>query len=198
MKQYSEACDENKAVILNVIRDEFSDCRQILEIGSGSGQHAAYFSAQLPYLSWHTSDRQCNHASINAWRMESGQENLISPLSLNVTHDQWPDTSYDGIFSANTVHIMAWSAVEDMFSGIGKVLAGGGIFCLYGPFNYQGRFTSASNERFEHWLKDRDPLSGLRNFEDLDELARLNGLTLKADHEMPVNNRLLVWRKAPA
>jgi len=198
MKQYSEACDENKAVILNVIRDEFSGCRHILEIGSGSGQHAVYFSAQLPHLSWHTSDRQCNHASINVWRMESGLENLILPLSLDVTHDQWPDASYDGIFSANTAHIMSWSAVEDMFSGIGKVLAVGGIFCLYGPFNYQGRFTSASNERFEHWLKDRDPLSGLRNFEDLDELARLNGLALKADHEMPVNNRLLVWTKAPA
>jgi hypothetical protein len=82
-----------------------------------------------------------------------------------------------------------------MFSGIGKVLASGGIFCLYGPFNYQGRFTSASNERFEYWLKDRDPLSGLRNFEDLDELADNNGLSLKADHEMPVNNRLLVWTK---
>jgi cyclopropane fatty-acyl-phospholipid synthase-like methyltransferase len=196
MKQYSEACDENKAAILNVIRDEFSGCQRILEIGSGTGQHAVYFSAQLPHLRWHTSDRQCNHASINAWRMESGLENLVVPLSLDVTHDQWPDTRYDGIFSANTTHIMAWPAVEDMFSGIGKVLAGGGVFCLYGPFNYQGRFTSASNERFEHWLKDRDPLSGLRNFEDLDELARLNGLTLKADHEMPVNNRLLIWKKA--
>jgi cyclopropane fatty-acyl-phospholipid synthase-like methyltransferase len=195
MKQYSEACDENKAAILNVIRDEFSGCQQILEIGSGTGQHAVYFSAQLPHLSWHTSDRQCNHVSINAWRMESGLENLLCPVSLDVTHDQWPDTSYDGIFSANTAHIMAWSAVKDMFSGIGKVLASGGIFCLYGPFNYQGRFTSASNERFEYWLKDRDPLSGLRNFEDLDELADNNGLSLKADHEMPVNNRLLVWTK---
>ena len=195
MKQYSEACDENKAVILHVIRDEFSGCQHILEIGSGTGQHAVYFSAQLPHLNWHTSDRPCNHASISAWRMESGLENLARPLSLDVTHDQWPDTRYDGIFSANTAHIMAWSAVKDMFSGIGKVLADGGVFCLYGPFNYQGRFTSPSNERFEHWLKDRDPLSGLRNFEDLDELARRNGLTLKADHEMPVNNRLLVWTK---
>ena len=195
MKQYSEACDENTAAILNVIRDEFSGCQRILEIGSGTGQHAVYFSAQLPHLSWHTSDQQCNHASINAWRTESGLENLLRPLSLDVTQDQWPDTSYDGIFSANTTHIMAWSAVKDMFSGIDKVLAGGGIFCLYGPFNYQGSFTSASNERFEHWLKDRDPSSGLRNFEDLDELARLNGLILKADHEMPVNNRLLVWVK---
>ncbi len=196
MKQYSEACDENKVPILNVIRTEFSDCRRILEIGSGTGQHAVYFSGHLPYLSWQTSDRHSNHSSINAWRMESGLENILSPLSLDVTCAPWPETGYDGAFSANTAHIMSWPAVEEMFNGIGNVLAGSGIFCLYGPFNYQGRFTSTSNARFEHWLKDRDPLSGLRNFEDLDELANINGLALKADHEMPVNNRLLVWTKA--
>ena len=196
MKQYSEACDENKAAILDVIRDEFSACRRILEIGSGTGQHAVYFSREMPHLSWQTSDRECNHASINAWRRESCLKNVRPPLSLDVTHDPWPEAGYDGIFSANTTHIMAWPDVEKMFSGIGRVLANGGVFCLYGPFNYQGRFTSANNERFEHWLKDRDPLSGLRHFEDLDELARMNGLTLKADHEMPVNNRLLVWTKA--
>lgn len=196
MKQYSEACDENKAAILDVICDEFSACRRILEIGSGTGQHAVYFSREMPHLSWQTSDRECNHASINAWRIESCLDNVRQPLSLDVTHDPWPETGYDGVFSANTTHIMAWPDVEEMFSGIGKVLASDGVFCLYGPFNYQGRFTSASNERFEHWLKNRDPLSGLRNFEDLDELARRNGLSLKADHEMPVNNRLLVWRKA--
>lgn len=196
MKQYSEACDENRTPILEVIRDEFSGCRKVLEIGSGSGQHAVYFSLHLPHLEWQTSDRVCNHASINAWRTESAPVNVLTPLALDVTHDPWPITIYDGVFSANTAHIMAWPAVEDMFSGIGKVLAEGGSFCLYGPFNYQGHFTSAGNERFEHWLKDRDPLSGLRNFEDLDALANSNGLRLKADHEMPVNNRLLVWVKA--
>ena len=195
MKQHSEACDENKIPILNVIRAEFSGYHRILEIGSGTGQHAVYFSGQLPHLDWQTSDRHSNHASINAWRMESGLDNVLPPLLLDVTRDQWPETGYDGVFSANTAHIMSWPAVEKMFSGIGKVLASCGIFCLYGPFNYQGRFTSTSNERFEHWLKDRDPLSGLRNFEDLDELANINGLALKADHEMPVNNRLLVWTK---
>jgi len=195
MKQHSEACDENKVPILNVIRAEFSDCRRILEIGSGTGQHAVYFSGQLPHLSWQTSDRPCNHPGINAWRMDSGLDNILSPLSLDVCCGQWPEAGYDGVFSANTTHIMSWPAVEDMFKGIGKVLTSCGIFCLYGPFNYQGKFTSTSNEHFEHWLKDRDPSSGLRNFEDLDELANINGLTLKVDHEMPVNNRLLVWTK---
>ena len=197
MKQYSEACNENRTPILGVIRDEFSGCRRILEIGSGSGQHAVYFAPHFPRLEWQTSDRVCNHASINAWRTESAPGNVLPPIALDVTHDPWPTTVYDGVFSANTAHIMAWPAVVDMFSGIGKVLAAGGSFCLYGPFNYQGHFTSAGNERFEQWLKERDPLSGLRNFEDLDALAGSNGMRLKADHEMPVNNRLLVWVKAP-
>ncbi len=196
MKQYSEACEQNRTPILGIIRDEFADSRRVLEIGSGTGQHAVYFSSQLPHLTWQTSDMACNHASISAWRAEAALDNVLPPLSLDVTRGPWPETVYDGIFSANTAHIMAWSAVEDMFRGIGRLLAGGGSFCLYGPFNYQGHFTSASNERFEHWLKDRDPLSGLRNFEDLDALAGVNGMHLKADHEMPVNNRLLVWVKA--
>ena len=195
MKQYSDACEENKRPILSVIRDEFSACREVLEIGSGTGQHAVYFASKLPQLRWQTSDRACNHASISAWRTESALDNVLPPLPLDVTHDPWPENRYDGVFSANTTHIMSWPAVEDMFSGIGKLLTERGIFCLYGPFNYQGHFSSDSNERFEHWLKDRDPLSGLRNFEDVDALAGMNGLNLKADHEMPVNNRLLVWMK---
>ena len=195
MKQYSESCDENKAVILDILRDEFPDCRHILEIGSGTGQHAVYFAGAMPHLVWQTSDRKCNHASIDAWRTESGLDNILPPLSLDVTLDHWPDTAYDGVFSANTTHIMAWPDVKHMFGGIGRVLSDGGVFCLYGPFNYAGKFTSASNERFDHWLRERDPASGLRNFEDLDELARANGMRLKRDHEMPVNNRLLVWTR---
>ncbi|MGB5439548.1 MAG: DUF938 domain-containing protein [Gammaproteobacteria bacterium] len=196
MKQYSEACEQNKTPILGVIRDEFSHSKKILEIGSGSGQHAVYFSRELPHLVWQTSDMTCNHASISAWRDEAALDNVLPPLALDVIQGPWPETVYDGVFSANTAHIMAWTAVEDMFRGIGKLLADGGSFCLYGPFNYQGRFTSASNESFEQWLKERDPRSGLRNFEDLDALAAINGLRLKADHEMPVNNRLLVWVKS--
>ena len=198
MKQYSESCDENKAPILEVLRAEFSACCRILEIGSGTGQHAVYFSGNLPHLVWQTSDRACNHASINAWRTESGLQNVQAPLSLDVLQDPWPATGFDGIFSANTAHIMGWAAVEEMFGGIGRVLDDGGIFCLYGPFNYHGCFTSTSNERFEHWLKDRDPASGLRNFEDVDKLALSHGLALKTDYEMPVNNRLLVWTKMQA
>lgn len=193
MKQYSEACDENRDPILAVIRQEFSACRTVLEIGSGTGQHAVYFARQLPQLTWQPSDVIGNHSSINAWRDEAGLANVAKPLQLDVRRDDWPDARYDCIFSANTCHIMSWPEVEAMFRGIGRVLRPGGVLCLYGPFNYNNACTSESNARFDEFLKARDPASGIRNFEDLDRLASDNGMQLKQDHEMPVNNRLLAW-----
>lgn len=195
VKQYSEACDENRDPILSVISNEFRSCHRILEIGSGTGQHAVYFARQLSQLDWYTSDISDNHLSINAWITEAGLANVHAPVELDVTGNNWPDNHYDGLFSANTTHIISWPAVEAMFSGIGKVLEPNGVFCLYGPFNYDGQFTSASNAHFDQWLKQRDPESSIRDFEALDTLATANGLAFKSDHEMPVNNRLLVWTK---
>jgi cyclopropane fatty-acyl-phospholipid synthase-like methyltransferase len=195
MKQFSEACEENKDPILAVLGKVLADCRQVLEIGSGTGQHAVYFATRLPHLSWQTSDLDCNHASINAWRQDAVAGNVRKPLSLDVSCGPWPGQQYDGVFSANTTHIMSWPEVRKMFAGVGQVLVPGGVFCLYGPFNYRQRYTSESNARFDRWLRNRDPLSGLRNFEDLDELANSHGMALQQDWEMPVNNRLLVWRK---
>jgi cyclopropane fatty-acyl-phospholipid synthase-like methyltransferase len=195
MKQFSEACEQNRDPILAILRKVFADTRRVLEIGSGTGQHALYFSRHLPHLSWQTSDMLENHASIHAWIAESDAGNVFPPLELDVSAGQWPQQSYDGLFSANTTHIMGWPAVTHMFEGIGRVLEPGAVFCLYGPFNYEDRFTCESNERFDAWLKGRDPASGIRNFEDMVELAERNDLHLRADHEMPVNNRLLVWVK---
>jgi cyclopropane fatty-acyl-phospholipid synthase-like methyltransferase len=195
MKQYSEACEQNKEPILAILRKAFADTQRVLEIGSGSGQHAVYFARHLPHLSWQTSDTIDSHASIRAWIADTNPGNALPPLELDVTAGQWPQQTYDGLFSANTAHIMSWPAVAHMFDGIGRLLEPGAVFCLYGPFNYNNRFTSASNARFDDWLKGRDPASGIRNFEDLVELAERNGLQLAADHEMPVNNRLLVWVK---
>ena len=172
MKRFSEACVQNRAPILAVLRAEFAATRAVLEIGSGTGQHAVYLAAELPHLHWFTSDLPENHPSIQAWIGESGLHNITPPCALDVTAGPWPQRSFDGIFSANTTHIMH-----------------------YGPFNYHGRYTSASNARFDAWLQERDPGSGIRDFADLDALARGHGLRLRADHEMPVNNRLLVWRK---
>jgi SAM-dependent methyltransferase len=196
MKQYSEACEENKDPILAVLQHELAGCRTVLEIGSGTGQHAVYFSRHLPHLIWQPSDLEPNHASIDAWRREAALPNLLPPLFLDVSCEDWPTGRVDSVFSANTTHIMAWAAVVAMFGGIGQVLETGGIFCLYGPFNYNRHYTSDSNARFDQWLKQRDPLSGLRNFEDLDELANANGLSLTQDYAMPVNNRLLVWQSS--
>ena len=199
MKQYSEACDQNREPILAVLREAFATARNILEIGSGTGQHAVYFSSELPHVRWQTSDLEENHASINAWLQEAALENTLPPFTLDVTVTSWPESTprntYDGLFSANTTHIMSWPAVQDMFTGIGKLLETNVRFCLYGPFNYHGNYTSDSNRRFDIWLQGRDPASGIRHFEALDELALANGLTLETDHEMPVNNRLLVWKK---
>lgn len=194
MKQFSEACEENKDPILAVLRREFADCRTVLEIGSGTGQHAVYFSRHLPHLTWQPSDLEAQHASIDAWRAEAGLPNLLPPLLLDVAREDWPTYNVDGIFSANTAHIMAWPAVVSMFAGIGRLLKANGVFCLYGPFNYHRRYTSESNARFDVMLKQRDPLSGLRDFGDLETLAGANGLSLTRDYAMPVNNRLLVWR----
>lgn len=195
MKQYSDACDENREPILAILHMEFAACRRVLEIGSGTGQHAVYFGRHLPHLTWQTSDLEASHASINAWRSDAGLANVLEPLPLDVSTGPWPNARYDGVFSANTAHIMSWPQVEAMFAGIGRVLAPGGRFCLYGPFNYRDRYTSDSNARFDRMLSERDPLSGLRNFEDLDRLGVDNGMQLEHDHEMPVNNRLLVWER---
>ena len=197
MKPFSEACEENKRPILAQLQRLFHATRSVLEIGSGTGQHAVCFAAALPDLVWHTSDRAENHAGIRAWLAEAALSNLREPFSLDVA-ESWPETRFDGIFSANTTHIMSWPEVIQLFQGVGRVLEPEGCFVLYGPFNYQGRYTSESNHRFDQWLKERDPLSGLRDFDDLNQLAGRNGLIFQEDIEMPVNNRILVWRKQEA
>ena len=194
MKPFSEACEENKQPILTVLEHLFADVHRVLEIGSGTGQHGVYFAGALPHLIWHTSDLAEHHDGIRAWLREAALPNLRAPIVLDVG-GRWPDQSFDAVFSANTTHIMSWRHVQQMFRGIGQVLESAGCFALYGPFNYGGKYTSGSNERFDQWLKERDPASGIRNFEDLDDLAKASGLYFVKDIPMPVNNRILVWRR---
>ncbi len=195
MKPYAESCDENREPILSVIQPLLKDCANVLEIGSGTGQHAVYFAEKLPHLVWHSSDCIEHHAGINMWLQEAGLENTPAPVELNVSASAWPQQRFDAVFSANTAHIMHWTDVEAMLAGVGTVLSGGGRFLLYGPFNYDNRYTSDSNARFDNWLKSRDPKSGIRNFEDLNKLARHAGLQLIHDYAMPANNRILYWQK---
>jgi SAM-dependent methyltransferase len=195
MKPYSESCEQNRGPILQVLRAELAGRSRLLEIGSGTGQHAVYFAPEFPSLVWQTSDVAAYHPGIHAWLEEDETGNILPPLTLDVCRDPWPSTRFDAVFSANTAHIMAWPEIECMFEGVGRVLEAGGVFCLYGPFNYGGNFTSESNARFEQWLKARDPQSGIKDFEALERLAANAGMELEKDYEMPANNRILVWSK---
>ncbi len=192
-KPYSEACEQNKEPILGVLREVFTAPGLILEIGAGTGQHAVHFARALPHLDWQPTDQADYLPGIRQWIAEAGLVNLRQPLELNTRSERWPITQAAGVFSANTTQIMDWPAVEGLFRGVGQCLASGGVFCLYGPFNYGGRYTSASNAQFDAWLKLRDPASGIRDFADLNQLARDNGLQLRQDYPMPVNNHTLVW-----
>lgn len=196
-KPFSQACENNKGPILAVLREAFAEAEQVLEIGSGTGQHAVFFAAEMPWLRWQPSDRADNLPGIRAWCGDAALPNLLPPRELDVTTAAWTPASLDAVFSANTVHIMGWPAAQTLLRGVGRSLRPGGTFCLYGPFNYGGAYTSLSNADFDRWLRDRDPASGIRDFEAVDALARESGLTLQADHAMPANNRTLVWRRPP-
>ena len=195
-KPYAESCDQNRGPILEVLGRELTGTGLVLEIGSGTGQHAVHFGAALTSLRWQPTERAEHLPGIRLWLAEADLPNLLEPLELDVAMDPWPVARADHVFSANTTHIMHWPQVEHLFAGVGRVLVPGGRFCLYGPFNYDGHFTTDSNARFDAWLKERDPLSGLRDVADLDRLARSAGLVLKRDHPMPSNNRTLVWERA--
>jgi cyclopropane fatty-acyl-phospholipid synthase-like methyltransferase len=166
----------------------------VLEVGSGTGQHAVYFAAALPHLQWQTSDRVENHAGIRAWVEEAALPNALAPLALDV-NDAWPALAFDAVFSANTLHIMSWAEVERLFAHLDAAMAADAKLVIYGPFNYGGQFTSPSNAQFQQSLQSLAPHMGIRDFEAVDALARDIGLRLVEDHEMPANNRCLVWRR---
>ena len=197
MKPYSESCAQNQVPILEILQDMFVNQQHVLEIASGTGQHAVYFGRALPHLTWQTSELAHNHAGILAWLNETKLPNVLPPVVIDVNDDQWPIETVDTVFNANTVHIISWPEVEQMFAGIARVLCASGILCLYGPFNYGGKFTSESNARFDVWLKSRDRNSGVRDIEVINQLAEAHGLSLLRDVTMPSNNRTLVWQRAP-
>ena len=197
MKPYSESCEKNQVPILEALQEIFVNQQHVLEIASGTGQHAVYFGRALPHLTWQTSELAQNHAGILAWLNEVQLPNVLPPVAINVNDDRWPIEIVDTVFNANTVHIISWSEVERMFAGIARILSTGGILCLYGPYNYKGKFTSESNAHFDAWLKSRNKNSGVRDFEAINRLAETYGLFLLRDVAMPSNNRTLVWQRAP-
>jgi len=195
MKPYSEACDRNRDPILQALRQWFIVPGQVLEIGAGTGQHAVYFAGHLQHLTWLASDREENLNGIRVWLHEALLPNVPEPVRLDVRAAVWPVSGIQYVFSANTAHIMSWPEVEAMFAGVGRVLREKGLFCLYGPFNRDGKFTSDSNRAFDESLKARDPNMGIRDDQALIALGRQNALTFAADCSMPARNRLLIWSK---
>lgn len=196
-KPFSQACENNKAPILAVLEQHLDGVSHLLEIGSGTGQHGAFFAGKLPRLTWQASDLPHHLPGIRAWQQEAGLPNLPPPLELDVDDWPWPVSETEAVFSANTAHIMSWPSVKRMIAGVGRVLMPGGGFLLYGPFRYDGRHTSESNAAFDRMLRARDPDSGVRDIEAVALHADRAGLEIMADHAMPANNRLLAWRRRP-
>ena len=192
-KPHAPSCEKNREHILDVLRLHFADRQHVLEIGSGTGQHAIYFAEHLPHLIWQTSDRAENLPGIIAWLDEAARPNTPPPLLLDV-QESWPARRHDALFSANTLHIMPWAAVESLFASLPGIMAGDAKLAIYGPFNYGGQFTSDSNASFDRWLKEKAPHQGIRDFEKVQALALGAGLELLEDRAMPSNNRCLVWQ----
>lgn len=200
---FSQACENNKHFILDRIKDEFLPGRTVLEIGSRTAQHVRFFAQQMPRVRWLPSDIPENMATLIDCLEGHQCENIAPPVALDVTQKPWPVIAADsldpgagvgGVFTANTLHIMSWSAVGCFFDGVGGVLRTGGKLCVYGPFKYDGEFTTTSNAQFDASLRSQNPDSGLRDFERVSALAEAQNMVLVADHDMPANNQLLVWR----
>lgn len=196
-KPFSQACANNQQPILEILTRVFADATDVLEIGSGTGQHAVYIGEALRHLRWRTGDLEDRHAGIMAWLDEAGLSNVESPINLDVFATPWPIAAASAIYSANTAHIISWDGVCSMIAEVARLLRPGGRFALYGPFNYKGTHTSEGNARFDTQLRANGSVSGIRDFEAVNALAESHGLRLLEDNAMPANNRLLVWARDP-
>lgn len=195
-KPFSAACERNKGPILDRLRALFADCTRVLEIGSGTGQHAVHFAAAMPWLTWQTSDRSENLPGITQRLDGAALENTPAPMALDVGQAAWPIGPFDALFSANTLHIMAGADVERLFAGLPAIASADARLAIYGPFNDADQFSSDSNARFDAQLKAQAKHMGIRDKQTVDALADAAGFSLMADHAMPANNRLRVWARS--
>ena len=192
---FSQACENNKPFILEVLRELFADRQAVLEIASGTGQHACHFAANMPWLQWQPTELAANLPLLRPRCTRYEGDNLAAPVALDVRDRPWPVSVPDALFSANSLHIMPFSAVQSLFAALGENAGHDVVLTVYGPFNYGGRYTSESNARFDQWLAQQHPDSAIRDFEAVDGLAAAAGFALQGDYPMPANNRLLAWRK---
>lgn len=193
---FSQACENNKSCILEVLQNIFADRRSVLEIASGTGQHACHFAANMPWLRWQPTELAENLPLLQPRCAQYEGDNLGTPAALDVCDEPWPVAIPDALFSANSLHIMPFSAVQKLFEALGKYAGEDLLLAIYGPFNYGGCYTSESNARFDQWLAQQHPESAIRDFEAVDGLATAAGFALLGDYQMPANNRLLAWRTA--
>jgi SAM-dependent methyltransferase len=192
---FSSACERNRQPILDVLRTFISDGHCVLEVGSGTGQHAVFFAADFPLISWQPADTGDYLPGLRTRLRNEAPDNVLDAIELDVRMDPWPVDFCDVVFSANTLHFMSEHCVAEFFRGVDQVLQSQGYLLVYGPFNYSGEFSSASNADFDDWLRRSDPDRGIRDFEQVCELAEVRGLQLLQDFKMPANNRALLWRK---
>jgi SAM-dependent methyltransferase len=195
MLAHSDDCERNKGPILEVLREAFAGCKNILEIGSGTGQHGVHFANEMPWLVWQPSERAEEMPGLRKRIVYEGPKNLRAPVELDVTQTPWDVRRMDGVFTANTLHILGWPEVEAFFTNLPAILKPGALLAIYGPFRYAGKYTSDSNASFDELLQARNAVSGIRDFEAVDALARGIGFVLQADHPMPANNQILVWKQ---
>ncbi|MFT2091364.1 DUF938 domain-containing protein [Paraglaciecola sp. 2405UD69-4] len=191
-KPFSQSCENNKDVILKVLEQALKEHNKVLEIGSGTGQHAVYFGEHLSHLQWQTSDMVHNHNGIRTWLADCDASNILPPVEFTLGKSDWPKGEFDAVFTANTTHIMQPAEAQLMMEMIAKNLPEGGVFCQYGPFNIDGKYTSESNQRFDKHLES-EGCGGIRSVEEL--VAWAKGLTLVDKVAMPANNFILIWRK---
>ena len=194
-RPFASSADRNGGAIVHLVGLEFPAAAAILEIGSGTGQHAIRIGRDLPHLSWQPSDIEENLAGIRAWVDHAGLPNVCRPLEVDVLHAPRPGAAYDGVFSANTAHIMHEDAVRAMFDLSGNVLRAGGRLVLYGPMRRNGGYNTESNAAFDRSLQQRDPGMGIRDLEWLDELAAGQGMHRVRLYSMPANNHVAVWAR---
>lgn len=193
---FSQACENNKQCILDILVRHLKKGGRVLELAGGTGQHAVHFATNMPDVHWQSSDIPVSVDTLNLRLGAAKLPNLPDALAIDVDHFPSLSEKPSAIFSANSLHIMSTGSVENFFKGVGEYLQANGTLIVYGPFKYAGAFTTSSNKNFDHWLKERDPVSGIRDFEWVNELAIEESLKLIEDNAMPANNQLLVWRKA--
>lgn len=197
---FSQACENNKQAILKVLLIELQSFNHILEIGSGTGQHSVCFAPHLPHLQWQTSDVPVNHQAIKAWHQTYPVANLHPPLAFDLNNDSIPISQsthkiYDAVFTANTLHIISWALVQQLFKVVGDALPIDGKLIVYGPFNENGHYTSEGNRQFDLMLRQNSLEMSIRDKENVIALAKKNKLTLSKIYPMPTNNQLLVFVK---